>query len=439
MTCATCSTVRSARIRSSSTERWSSGSVAAEPLDRPRPRRRSSDVVLDVAADAARPDRPASSVTCGRRLRRRQSSTSRRWAMVKTQARRRVLVAAEAGQAGEDTDERLAGQVVGLGRAVQAQVPGDGRREVAVEHLEGPGRAGLRRSEDVVEGQTRPHRALLRSADPRPPPHRQWAPDRMRATRRGDSPSRALPSGRTARGRPLRSARSRVTDPAVAGPSCWRSTAVNRALRAATMGVLLLSPVALSACSAGQVTQTATQERDKTGGQAQVGDITLRAGRAREPPRRQLRAGDDAELQLAIVNAGTEDDTLVAIDGDGFGRGRGPRLEPPRAAPAATSRSRPSRAVLHRRGRQGHVLTDRRVLSRCIQSTVSLRPSSTSPHLESLSRTPARSRSRSRRQPGRTWSAARPSTSTRRERPAEAEGPPASSTGRSPELSVAGG
>jgi hypothetical protein len=52
---------------------------------------------------------------------------------------------------------------------------------------------------------------------------------------------------------------------------------VNRALRAATMGVLLLSPVALSACSAGQVTQTATQERDKVGAMGQVGDLTLRA------------------------------------------------------------------------------------------------------------------------------------------------------------------
>ena len=51
---------------------------------------------------------------------------------------------------------------------------------------------------------------------------------------------------------------------------------MNRALRAATLGVLLLSSVALSACSAGQVTQTATQERDKTGSMAQVGDLTLR-------------------------------------------------------------------------------------------------------------------------------------------------------------------
>ena len=75
---------------------------------------------------------------------------------------------------------------------------------------------------------------------------------------------------------------------------------MNRALRAATMGVLLLSPVALSACSAGQVTQTATQERDKVGAMA--------AGRRPSPARRSssptraaasTRPGDDAELQLA--------------------------------------------------------------------------------------------------------------------------------------------
>ena len=29
--------------------------------------------------------------------------------------------------------------------------------------------------------------------------------------------------------------------------------------------------------------------------------------------------GDDAELQLAIVNSGDEADTLVAVDGEGFG------------------------------------------------------------------------------------------------------------------------
>ena len=51
---------------------------------------------------------------------------------------------------------------------------------------------------------------------------------------------------------------------------------MTRALRAALVGVALFSPVALSACSAGQVTQTATQERDKVGAMGQVGELTIR-------------------------------------------------------------------------------------------------------------------------------------------------------------------
>ena len=94
---------------------------------------------------------------------------------------------------------------------------------------------------------------------------------------------------------------------------------MNRALRAATVGVLLLSPVALSACSAGQVTQTATQERDKTGAMAQVGDVTVRAAELEHPRAGAYEAGDDAELRLAIVNGGQEADTLVGVEGEGFG------------------------------------------------------------------------------------------------------------------------
>jgi copper(I)-binding protein len=94
---------------------------------------------------------------------------------------------------------------------------------------------------------------------------------------------------------------------------------VNRALGAATAGALLLSPLVLSACSAGQVTQTATQERDKVGAMAQVEDITVRAAKLESPRAGSYEAGDDAELLLAIVNAGEETDTLVAVDGEGFG------------------------------------------------------------------------------------------------------------------------
>jgi copper(I)-binding protein len=105
----------------------------------------------------------------------------------------------------------------------------------------------------------------------------------------------------------------------VTGPFLLEVEAVNRALRAATMGVLLLSPLALSACSAGQVTQTATQERDKTGAQAQVGDVTLRQARLESPRGGSYERGDDAELLAAIVNSGPDTETLLDIEGEGFG------------------------------------------------------------------------------------------------------------------------
>ncbi len=93
---------------------------------------------------------------------------------------------------------------------------------------------------------------------------------------------------------------------------------MTRALRAAIVGVALFSPIALSACSAGQVTQTATQQRDKVGAMAQVGDITLRQIEIAYPRGGRYDAGDDAELTMAVINTGEEPDTLVSVDGEGF-------------------------------------------------------------------------------------------------------------------------
>jgi len=95
---------------------------------------------------------------------------------------------------------------------------------------------------------------------------------------------------------------------------------VNRALRAATLGVLLLSPLALSGCSAGRVTQTASQVRDKTGGQGQVGDLRLRQVELAYPEAGSYAAGADAELQLAIANDSRQSDTLTSVSGTGFSR-----------------------------------------------------------------------------------------------------------------------
>jgi len=84
------------------------------------------------------------------------------------------------------------------------------------------------------------------------------------------------------------------------------------------MGVLLLGTAALTACSAGQVNQTSTQLRDKTGPSATVGDVTLREVELAYPSSGAYAAGDDAELQMAVVNTGAEDDTLTGISGPGF-------------------------------------------------------------------------------------------------------------------------
>jgi copper(I)-binding protein len=84
------------------------------------------------------------------------------------------------------------------------------------------------------------------------------------------------------------------------------------------MGALLLSPIALTACSAGQVAQTATQNRDKVGPEAAVGDITLRQITLAHPQDGLYEEGENAELQMAIVNTSTEADTLVGIEGEVF-------------------------------------------------------------------------------------------------------------------------
>jgi copper(I)-binding protein len=93
---------------------------------------------------------------------------------------------------------------------------------------------------------------------------------------------------------------------------------VNRGLRAAATAALLLSPVALGACSAGQVAQTAEQNRDKVGGMTSVGDLSLRAVELPYPTGGVYEEGSSARLLAAVTNSGETDDTLVGIEGDQF-------------------------------------------------------------------------------------------------------------------------
>ena len=92
---------------------------------------------------------------------------------------------------------------------------------------------------------------------------------------------------------------------------------MNRALRATAMGVLLLSPVVLGACSAGQVPQTATQEQN-LGNEADVADLQLRALELPYPTGGIYTSGDDARLLGAVASTSDTEDTLVAITGDAF-------------------------------------------------------------------------------------------------------------------------
>jgi copper(I)-binding protein len=93
---------------------------------------------------------------------------------------------------------------------------------------------------------------------------------------------------------------------------------VNRALRAAALGLALLSATALTACSAGQINQTSSQERDKSGPQGEIGDILLREVQLAYPNGGTYAPGAEAELNAAIVNTGAAPDTLVSITSPAF-------------------------------------------------------------------------------------------------------------------------
>ncbi|WP_138757989.1 copper chaperone PCu(A)C [Modestobacter altitudinis] len=93
---------------------------------------------------------------------------------------------------------------------------------------------------------------------------------------------------------------------------------MNRGLRAAATAVLLLSPVALGACSAGQVAQTSEQNRDKVGAMTGVGDLALRAVELPYPTGGVYPQGSSARLLAAVASSAETDDTLVRIEGDQF-------------------------------------------------------------------------------------------------------------------------
>jgi copper(I)-binding protein len=95
--------------------------------------------------------------------------------------------------------------------------------------------------------------------------------------------------------------------------------AVNRVVRCLTAVLLLSSPLVLAGCSAGQVTQTGAQDRDRSGGTGRAGDVSVHAVQLAHPPGGVHEVGDEVEVTMAIVNRGLVDDRLVEVTGADFG------------------------------------------------------------------------------------------------------------------------
>ncbi|GAB4082509.1 copper chaperone PCu(A)C [Modestobacter muralis] len=133
-----------------------------------------------------------------------------------------------------------------------------------------------------------------------------------------------------------------------------------RAPRAAAIGALLLAPVVLSACSAGQVTQTNTQEQN-FGAQMDVGPISLRALELPYPTGGTYPSGSEARLLGAVVSTADTEDTLVGISGESFEDVEvvDPNAEEPAdgAAPAGISLPVPADGTLFLSNGQGPAVT----------------------------------------------------------------------------------
>ena len=145
-------------IRSRMTARWSGGSASIAARTRASAICRSASS-WHVAAGPGRRRRAArrGAASTGRRPRWRSASTSRRWAIVNVHARNSRSPPAKPGRSADDLQEDLAGDVLGLGRAVRAQVADDLRRELRVDPRPRPLGARASGREDVVELVARPH------------------------------------------------------------------------------------------------------------------------------------------------------------------------------------------------------------------------------------------------------------------------------------------
>ncbi|WP_091037359.1 hypothetical protein [Glycomyces harbinensis] len=84
--------------------------------------------------------------------------------------------------------------------------------------------------------------------------------------------------------------------------------------RAAAIAIAGAAATVLSACGAGQVTQTDTKQSAIAGVNVDAGDLALRDLQVEFDSTEGYAAGDDAALRVWIANEGTEEVSLVGVE-----------------------------------------------------------------------------------------------------------------------------
>jgi len=120
-------------------------------------------------------------------------------------------------------------------------------------------------------------------------------------------------------------------------PSTEVVVRVSRQTRVPLLGVPAIAAIlAVTGCSAGQVTQTSTQVPTVQGSSADIGDLALRDIRIVYPSTGTYAEGSMAELALVVTNQGLGEDKLIDVTGEFFDSAVIPSDEP-RPTPTVTA------------------------------------------------------------------------------------------------------
>lgn len=99
-----------------------------------------------------------------------------------------------------------------------------------------------------------------------------------------------------------------------------RTMLTRKRTRVAVAAAAVTAGLLLGGCSAGQITQTDTQDPAVNGVHADIGDVSLRDAQLAYPGGNQpaYQRGSDARVIVSVVNGGPQDDQLVDVSSPWF-------------------------------------------------------------------------------------------------------------------------